>query len=515
MKRNNRNFYSRGWMIALASIAFPSVFMQASAKTPYSLRCVQALEYVAPNDKKESLETKRPQVDKRLFRSKVIDKRIEQVKKMLKNPYMAWMFENCFPNTLDTTIHYEKKPDGTDDTFVITGDIPAMWLRDSGAQVWPYLPFCAKDEGVRHMVRGVILRQLKCILIDPYANAFNKEATGSEWQTDYTKMKPELHERKWEIDSLCYPLRLAYEYWKVTGDAAIFDAEWQRAVELIVQTFREQQRKDGNRTPYTFARKTHALHDTVSNYGYGHPANPVGLIASTFRPSDDSSVFPFLVPSNFFAVSVLRKAAEILTTVNQNQTLAAECTSLAREVNDALQQYAVVAHPKYGKIYAFEVDGFGSSLLMDDANVPSLLALPYLTDVPIDDPVYQNTRRFVWSTDNPYFFKGKAGEGIGGPHVGLDYAWPMSIIMRAFTATSDAEIKDCLNMLLQTDGGTGFIHEAFHKDDDTKFTRAWFAWSNTLFGELVLKLVDDGKLDLLNAVTGKSDVVKKEYEKSK
>lgn len=224
---------------------------------------------------------------------------------------------------------------------------------------------------------------------------------------------------------------------------------------------------------------------------------PCGLIASVFRPSDDATTFLFLVPSNFMAVSSLRKAAEILSKVNADATLAADCTALADEVSTALEQYAVVDHPKYGKIYAYEVDGFGNRFLMDDANVPSLLALPYLGDVDVNDPIYQNTRRFVWSDDNPYFFRGKAGEGIGGPHVGYNMAWPMSIMMRAFTSTDDAEIAECLRMLQRTDAGTGFIHESFNVDDAQKFTREWFAWQNTLFGELIIKLVDEGKTELL------------------
>lgn len=164
----------------------------------------------------------------------------------------------------------------------------------------------------------------------------------------------------------------------------------------------------------------------------------------------------------------------------------------------ALQKYAIYNHPKYGKIYAYEVDGFGNQLLSDDANVPSLLALAYMGDVSLNDPIYQNTRRFVWSEDNPYFFKGKAGEGIGGPHIGYDMIWPMSIMMKAFTSTDDKEIKNCIEMLMKTDAGTGFMHESFHKDDPKHFTRAWFAWQNTLFGELILKLINEDKLYLLN-----------------
>lgn len=441
--------------------------------------------------------SKRPPVDERLFTSEAVEAKIREVQKLLSgNPRLAWMFANCYPNTLESTVHY-RIIDGEDDTFVYTGDIPAMWLRDSGAQVWPYVQLAAKDEKLRKMLRGVILRQLKCINIDRYANAFNDGPTGAGWQTDATDMQKDVFERKYEIDSLCYPVRLAYWYWLVTGDASIFGDVWLQAVENILKTFKEQQRKDGL-GPYHFYRVTDRTYDTVGWGGYGAPVKPVGLIASVFRPSDDRTSLPFLVPSNFMAVSSLKKMAEILTKVNAQTAKAAECTALAAEVETALKQYAVVDHPKYGKIYAFEVDGFGNRLLMDDANVPSLLGMGYLGDVDLNDPIYQNTRRFVWSEDNPWFFRGKAAEGIGGPHIGYHMVWPMSIMMRCFTSQDDDEIRWCMRTLLKTDAGTGFVHESFQKDDAMNYTRPWFAWQNTLFGELVLKLISDGKADLLN-----------------
>ena len=441
-------------------------------------------------------ECQRPAQKDRLFVSEAVDAKIAEVVKLLENDRLAWMFSNCFPNTLDTTVH----PNGEYDTFVYTGDIHAMWLRDSGAQVWPYLQLINDDPALKKMIAGVILRQFTCITIDPYANAFYKEADKrGEWATDRTKMLPGVHERKWEIDSHCYPIRLAYEYWKISGDASIFSDLWIKSMELTLQTFREQQRKNGV-GPYTFMRNTTRAFDTVSNDGKGTPVKPVGLIVSSFRPSDDATTLQFLVPSNFFAVTSLRKAAEILTTVNKRKDLADQCLELAAEVETALKKYATYNHPEFGTIYAFEVDGFGNHLLMDDANVPSLLAMPYLGDVDINDPIYQNTRRFVWSESNPYFFRGKVAEGIGGPHIGYDMAWPMSIMMKAFTSQNDEELKWCVETLMKTDAGTGFMHESFHVDDPNKFTRSWFAWQNGLFGELILKIIADGKLDLLNSI---------------
>ena len=443
--------------------------------------------------------SQRPAPADRLFVSRAVEAKIAEVTSLLVNPRLAWMFSNCFPNTLDTTVHFGKDENGRWRTFIYTGDIHAMWLRDSGAQVWPYVRLAAGDEHLKNMLAGVINCQFSLICIDPYANAFNDGPTGTGWQDDLTEMDPNLHERKWEIDSDCYPIRLAYHYWKTTGDTSVFGDTWIEAVRKILTTFREQQRKE-NRGPYRFQRVSAVPTDTQAGYGWGNPVRPVGLIASAFRPSDDATTFMFLVPSNFFAVTSLRKAAEILETVNGEAVLARECRDLADEVEAALHAYATVEHPKYGTIYAYEVDGFGNKLLMDDANVPSLLAMAYLGDVDTDDPVYRNTRYFVWSEDNPWFFRGEAGEGIGGPHVGRDMIWPMSILMKAFTSNDEDEIKWCLETLLHTDAGTGFMHESFHKDDPSKFTRAWFAWPDTLFGELILKLIEDGRLDLLNSI---------------
>jgi len=428
----------------------------------------------------------RPVVTKRNFVSKSIEDTLINIKKDISDPELAWMFENCFPNTLDTTVTYSETG-GKPDTFVITGDIHAMWLRDSSAQVWPYLPLTRQDEPLRKLIAGVINRQVRCILLDPYANAFLDGDEISEWKSDITDMKPGIHERKWEIDSLCYPIRLAYGYWKTTGDTTVFDKEWNEAMELIYTTFRVQQRKE-NAGPYSFKRTTAWQTDTVPGNGMGNPLRPVGLICSIFRPSDDATIFPFLIPSNYFAVISLRQMSELCEKVTRNKTLASKSLKLADEVEQALNKYAVADHLEYGKVIAFEVDGFGNRLMMDDSNVPSLLALPYLGCIDVNDPVYQNTRKFLFSDDHCWHFKGKAASGIGSPHTLKDMIWPMTIIMKAMTSNDTKEISECLLALKTTHAGTGFIHESFHKDDPTNFTRKWFAWANTLFGELVIKV---------------------------
>ena len=447
----------------------------------------------------ETYEDQRPLPEDRLFVSEAVEAEIERIVGMLENPRLKWMFANCYPNTLDTTVHPVESTDGQPDTFVYTGDIPAMWLRDSGAQVWPYVRYVNEDEALKNMIAGVINRQFKCICIDPYANAFNVEPLGAANKTDWPEADPYVFERKWEIDSHCYPIRLAYEYWKTSGDTSVFGETWVEAMGKILATLKEQQRKDGHGS-YVFLRTTDRQLDTKCVVGQGNPVNPVGLIASAFRPSDDATTFEFLVPSNFMAVSSLRKAAEILSAVNGEEAMADECLALADEVEKSLKEHAVFDHPEFGKIYAFEVDGFGSRFLMDDANVPSLLAMSYLGDVPADDPIYMNTRRFVWSEANPYFHRGPAGEGIGGPHIWSEVIWPMSIMMKAFTSDDDEEIRECICQLMTTDAGTGFMHESFHKNNCEVFTREWFAWQNTLFGELILKIVNDGRVHVLNSI---------------
>lgn len=433
-------------------------------------------------------ESNRPPLSERHFTSDAVEAAISKVKGGLKNKELGWLFENCFPNTLDTTVDHTMV-NGRPDTYVITGDIDAMWLRDSTAQVWPYLTLMKEDKKLQSLIAGVINRQTRCIHLDPYANAFFKDGSKeSEWKkTDITTMKPGIHERKWEIDSLCYTVRLAHRYWKLTGDASPFNTEWKGAIELIVKTFKEQQRKE-NKGPYKFQRVTHWATDGVPLEGYGYPVKPVGLICSMFRPSDDATIFPFLIPSNFFAVASLRQAAEMVHVINRDEKLAKECDSLADEVERALKQYAITTHPKFGSVYAYEVNGFGSFHLMDDANVPSLLSMPYLGLVSRTDSIYQNTRKYLLSPDNPFFFAGKAAEGIGSPHTGIDLIWPIGIIMRALTSSDDAEIRKCIAALVATHGDTGFMHESFHKDDPKKFTRKWFAWANTIFGELILDL---------------------------
>ena len=441
----------------------------------------------APNQR--DLSSVRPDPSQRKFSSRAVETKIVEVKRAIADPELAWLFENCFPNTLDTTVTFGMR-DGRPDTLVITGDINAMWLRDSTAQVTPYVPLVRDDKELQRLIAGVINRQTICIIIDRYANAFSFGAKACPWGVkDQPPLTPELCERKWEIDSLCYPIRLAHSYWTTTGDTSCFHADWLQASRLILQTFREQQRLNGP-GPYRFQRTTDNPIDTPPFNGLGNPARPVGLIHSAFRPSDDACVYPFLKPANLFAIVALKQLADILSTALSERKLADECRKLAQEITAAVNKYGKAVVKRYGLVYAYEVDGFGNQLFMDDANVPSLLSLPYLGCCAENDPVYRRTRAFVLSGDNPYFFSGRTAEGVGGPHVGLNMIWPLGIIVRALTSRDEREILNCLRMLKNTHAGTGFMHEAFDKDDPKKFTRSWFAWANTMFGELIVKLYE-------------------------
>ncbi len=477
-------------LLKAACLGFISVITNADIAF-----CASKQPVVGVKAPSESLDTRqyvscRPKKQERCFVSPAVEETIKKVTSSINNPKLAWMFQNCFPNTLDTTVDYTEI-DGKPDTYVITGDIDAMWLRDSSAQIWPYLSLVNKDDKLKKLFQGLIARQVKCILLDPYANAFFKDQhKETEWKDDKPTPKPGVHERKWEIDSPCYTIRLAYGYWQKTGDTSIFDEKWDKAARTIVKTFRTEQRKNGT-TPYYFIRADENNTVTAVFNGKGRPCKPTGLICSAFRPSDDGCMYPYLIPSNLFAIQSLDQLAQIYRQVKQDNKFADECARFSQELQQAIHKYAIATHLSYGSIFAYEVDGYGNKVFTDDPNIPSLIAIKYLIDKKYYSmDVYNNTRKYLLSHDNPYYFYGTAGEGQGGPHAGLNTIWPMGIILRAMTSTNDNEIALCIHQLLDTDNDMGFMHETFNKDDAAKFSRSWFAWANTLFGELIMNLYD-------------------------
>ena len=420
-------------------------------------------------------------MDKKLPKS--MEEMIKNVREKLGNEKkLGDMFEKCFTNTLDTTVKHME--DGT--TYVITGDIPAMWLRDSVCQLRPYLILAKEDEEVADTIEGLVNRLYRCIQSDAYANAFNEKGDGMCWEKDETDMGPDIWERKYEIDSLCFPIQLSYLLWKNTGRTSHFNEDFKKAVSIILNVWRTEQNHEAN-SPYRFIRMNCYFTDTLSRDGKGSFVKPnIGMTWSGFRPSDDACVYGYLVPSNMFAVVVLEYIAQIAEAVLKDEKLKEEALSFSKEIREAIENYAVLKNYEFGKVYAYEIDGFGQYLLMDDANVPSLLSIPYLGYVDFKDEVYQNTRKMILSEQNPYFYKGTKAQGIGSPHTPVNYIWHISLGMQGLTSDDREYKKQILDTIAATDGGTNMMHEGFHVDQPEKFTRDWFSWANAVFCELVL-----------------------------
>lgn len=406
--------------------------------------------------------------------------------RLAHHPKLQKLFRNCFPNTLETTT--KLLDDGT--TFVFTGDIPAMWLRDSVEQVIHYVPFAKEDKDLQRIIGGLIARQMFYINIDPYTNAFNETANDKHYRaTDHCDLSPWMWERKYELDSLCFPVKLAYSFWRATGLDSVFDDASYQALNRVLQVIKTEQRHM-EQSPYFFVRQTIQETETLQNDGKGMPVNYTGMTWSGFRPSDDACLFGYNIPSNMFAVVILGYIHEIALEVFKDERMAERAEKLRKEIDYGIRTYGIVDHPKFGKIYAYETDGFGNYCLMDDAGTPGLLSIPYIGYVSAEDPIYQNTRRFALSFDNPFYFEGKFAKGIGSPHTPGGYVWHMALSMQALTSTDDQEIKELIDTLITTDADTGYMHEGFHPDNPADFSREWFAWSNSLFASLIVKAMD-------------------------
>lgn len=438
----------------------------------------------------------RPSPQNRAFYSPELDEYLDEISQRIQNLEIRRLFTNAFANTLDTTA-YNYIRDGKNHTYIITGDIEAMWLRDSTAQVWHYLPLAKTSTEIDTLLTGLIANQARCILVDPYANAFYDQDKLGIHATDMTQMLPVVHERKWELDSLIYPIALATAYWKLTQNQIPFDAQWSDSISLILKTLQTQQRFDGH-GPYYFDRATTNPIDTLSNQGYGPKYAPTGMVASSFRASDDACIHPFNIPENLFALKTLKDLRELLINLKLND-LIVPVNELIEDISSGIQKHGHIVHPVFGTIFAFEVDGLGNAVCMDDANVPSLLSLPYLGVTHIDDQIYKATRAYILSHENPQYFSGTVGSGIGSPHTGRDSIWPISLIIQASTSTNDEEILSCLRLLIRSSAGTGLLHESFNVNNASDYTRPWFAWCNSLFGALIVRLVQE-RAELLNRI---------------
>jgi len=396
---------------------------------------------------------------------------------------LALLFTKCYPNTLETTT--KLLDDGS--AFVITGDIHAMWLRDSAAQVHHYLPVAAQNDELADIIEKMIKRYAIYVPKDPYANAFNECDNDRGHKTDLTFRSPWVWERKYEVDSLCSVIFIAYKFWKKTGRTGHLDEDYKKMLEIILDLW-ETEQYHAEKSPYTFERPDAPVQtDTLQCDGRGTPVAYTGMTWSGFRPSDDACDYHYLIPSEMYAVVVLRYLAEIAREIYGDEALALRAEKLGAEIDAGIQAYGIVDHPKYGKIYAYETDGLGNYNLMDDANVPSLLSAPYLGYCQANDPIYQNTRRFILSEDNPFYFSGSKLHGIGSPHTKPGYVWPISLALQGLTSSDPAEIEEVLSMMATSHAGTYFMHESIDANDEYNFSRTWFAWANSIFSELVLK----------------------------
>lgn len=416
-------------------------------------------------------------------RYEAVQQILKTVREKLKDENKLFeIFENCYTNTLNTTV--KSMADGT--TYVITGDIPAMWLRDSAVQLRPYIIAAKEETKLLRILTGLSRRQFMYIQKDAYGNAFNEEDNANCWRHDDTEMSGWVWERKYETDSLCYPLQFAYLLWKNTGCTEHLDEAFQKGAERILEVFRTEQCHE-ERSPYHFIRHNTYFTDTLSRDGRGPLVKSgVGMTWSGFRPSDDACMYGYHIPSNMFAVVVLGYLEEIAEEVFHDQKLKQEAGILKEEIYNGIETYGVVETEEFGKVYAYETDGFGQYNLMDDANVPSLLSMEYMGYKGKDADTAGNTRRMILSEANPYYYEGSRASGIGSPHTPLKYIWHISLAVDGLCRKSKEEKLEILRLLSETDGGTGLMHESFHADDDTKYTRAWFSWANAMFSELVL-----------------------------
>lgn len=396
-------------------------------------------------------------------------------------PELMDVFVNCYTNTLNTTV----KRMENNMTHVITGDIPAMWLRDSAAQLRPYIFLAKENEEIRELIAGLVRRQFMCITIDEYANAFNEAPNGACWEKDDPDQNPWVWERKFEVDSLCYPLQLAYLLWKNTGCTTQFEGDFQVGVEKILEVFTTEQYHE-EKSHYRFNRNNGYYRDTLSRDGKGALVKSgTGLIWSGFRPSDDACTYGYLIPSNMFAVVALGYLEEMEREIFHNEELAERAKALKEEVQEAIETIGKTFTEEFGMVYVYETDGYGMYNLMDDANVPSLLAMSYL-GYEGEPEVSSNTRRFLLSEANPFYFKGDKAAGIGSPHTPSNYIWHIAMAIQGLTSETREEKLEILKNMAATTGGKGVMHEGFCCEDDSKFTRAWFSWANAMYAELFL-----------------------------
>ncbi|KAI9474545.1 meiotically up-regulated gene 157 protein [Coemansia mojavensis] len=453
----------------------------------------------------QHIPSMRPALACRTFQNPTIEHAIRDVSSAIKDPDWQQLFANTFPNTLDTTVawHNGSTPPYT---FLITGDITAQWIRDSTNQVLPYLPYLTIDSKLAQLVLGLVNMQAEELNAYPFGNAFqpplrsrltpaeNGIAVDLRVQPPFNNQT--VFEAKFEIDSFASFFQLASAYWRSTGEYQfIYSQTWVEAVDKILDIIRILQQptytnNKVNRSLVSYVRKTTEAKETQFAGGPGNPVKYTGMVRTLFRPSDDATMFPFLVPANAFLCVELENLRDMLDTLRVFSEIRDKAAELAVQIRNGIQKYGIVKHPDHGQVFAYEVDGYGSQLLADDANVPSLLSLPYLGFVNATHPVYKNTRKMLLSTDsNPWYFEGPYIRGIGSPHTGYLKTWPMSVAIRGMTSDNSDEVKECLDMLKASTSGLGLIHESVSVNSGSEYTRSWFAWGNSLVSQFVIDAI--------------------------
>ncbi|KAK4985379.1 hypothetical protein LTR50_005995 [Elasticomyces elasticus] len=468
------------------------------------------------------LPFQRPSVRCRTFESDLVEKIIDDLTAKMEDKDLARMFENAFPNTLDTTVRwhvdgsaknknkqyyaYATKDEGKWEgaqSFIVTGDINAEWLRDSTNQLAQYQKLAKKDKRIEKLILGAINTQAEYVIESPYCNAFqppplsrlSPSMNGQDDNVHPIYEPARVFECKYELDSLAHFLSLTNQFHNNTGSTAFLTPRWYLALNTLLAVLDEQAKPTFNqktgafeRNAYTFQRGTNTGTETLSLAGHGNPLNAdTGLIRSAFRPSDDATTLGFLIPANAMMAVELKRSAAMLARAGRAK-LAEDLLARGAAIERGVWEHGVVNHQKYGPVFAFEVDGYGSAILMDDANVPSLLALPLLGFLSSREMTYRNTRRMILDkAGNPYFLTGRAFEGIGGPHIGLQNAWPMSLLVQAMTSDDDEEIRMLIRRVKEA-SLLGLVHESVNVDRVRDYTRSWFAWANSVFAQTILDL---------------------------
>lgn len=469
--------------------------------TTVSAQCPDYFDYAEQHHRpfssgRYNLSYQRPEPACRTFNSSVVETAINSTVASIADPDLARLFMNSYPNTLDTAVKWKGYAANTSDeelTFLITGDINAMWLRDSANQMQSYLPLLeasSSPDTLASLYRGVINLQSRYILTSPYCNAFQPPVesglTAEQTNPNDTVFpsydNQSVYECKWELDSLAAFLEISANYYQATQDLAFFGRySWIQTVETILEVANDMMTptysSNGsvNASPYTFEGLTTRASETLRNNGLGNPVNNgTGLIRSAFRPSDDSCIYQLFVPANMMFSTYLASTSCIMQQLGNHTDLANSMSSLASSLRTAITNSAIVASRSNGQVYAYEVDGYSSANVMDDANIPSLLAAPFFGYLDVNDTVYQNTRALVLSGNgNPYFMRGPVINGVGGPHVGPGYAWPMASIVRILTSNDSTEITEQLGEIVSSTDGLGLIHESINTFNQSDWTRQW------------------------------------------